>query len=133
MRHRIAGLTEPIVGTLAATALFAPFLSGLAAEQLCIAYLDRELRLLDMAIYPPDHPRRVRVPLRTVVRDALVLRAAALVVAHNHPHGPSTPSPADRRVTRRLAEVVRALDLRLIDHLVFAGDGVASFRALALL
>ena len=59
---------------------------------------------------------------RVVVRRALMHNAAALVVAHGHPSGVAEPSFADRAITKRLAEALALVDIRLIDHFV-VGDG----------
>ncbi|HHQ42989.1 MAG TPA: JAB domain-containing protein [Chromatiales bacterium] len=59
---------------------------------------------------------------REVVRAALDLNAAALIVAHNHPSGVAEPSAADAAITRRLREALALVDVRLLDHLV-VGDG----------
>jgi len=61
--------------------------------------------------------------LREVVRAALELNAAALIVAHNHPSGVAEPSAADAGITQRLREALALVDVRLLDHLV-VGDGV---------
>lgn len=61
---------------------------------------------------------------REVVRRALELNAAALVLAHNHPSGVAEPSDADRRITRRLRDALGLVDIRIVDHLVI-GDRVA--------
>ena len=59
---------------------------------------------------------------RVVAERALMLGAAALNVAHNHPSGVSEPSLADQAITRRLKEALALLDIRLLDHFVI-GDG----------
>ena len=59
---------------------------------------------------------------RVVVRRALGHNAGALVCAHNHPSGVAEPSRADRAITKRLAEALALVDVRLIDHFV-VGDG----------
>lgn len=59
---------------------------------------------------------------REVVKRALALNAAALIVAHNHPSGVAEPSSADRAITRRLQDALSLVDIRLLDHLVI-GDG----------
>jgi len=59
---------------------------------------------------------------RVVAERALMLGAAALIVAHNHPSGVSEPSLADQAITRRLKEALGLLDIRLLDHFV-VGDG----------
>ena len=116
-----------------AAALFAPTFAGLAHEALRVAYLDDGLALLRLWEGEGTAPASVDVPLRTLIRDALILGAHALIVAHNHPRGDPTPSRADKAVTRRLVEIARPLDIRIVDHLIFAGEQVASFRGLGLL
>jgi len=59
---------------------------------------------------------------RVVAEKALNHRAAALIVAHNHPSGISEPSLADQAITRRLKEALALLDIRLLDHFVI-GEG----------
>ena len=70
---------------------------------------------------------------RELFREAINCRAAAVILAHNHPSGDPTPSVADRRATRMLTTTLGPLGVRLVDHLVLARDGVSSFRTLGLL
>ena len=58
---------------------------------------------------------------REVVRRALALNAAALIVAHNHPSGIAEPSAADAAVTLRLRDALALVEVRLLDHFV-VGD-----------
>lgn len=62
------------------------------------------------------------VHAREVVRRCLHYNAAALIVAHNHPSGVAEPSQADLHLTARLAQALRLVDVRLLDHFV-VGDG----------
>ncbi len=62
------------------------------------------------------------VHAREVVRRTLHHNAAALIVAHNHPSGVAEPSQADVNLTRRLADALQLVDVRLLDHFV-VGDG----------
>jgi DNA repair protein RadC len=59
---------------------------------------------------------------REVVRQALACDAAAVILAHNHPSGVAEPSDADCRITRRLADALALVDIRVLDHLI-VGDG----------
>jgi DNA repair protein RadC len=61
------------------------------------------------------------------------LESAGIILAHNHPCGDATPSVSDCSSTRRLTCVADALGCRVVDHLVFAGSNVSSFRQLGLL
>ena len=59
---------------------------------------------------------------REVVRRALALNAAAVILAHNHPSGVAEPSSADYRLTRQLRDALALVDIRVLDHIVI-GDG----------
>ncbi len=59
---------------------------------------------------------------REVVRRALALNAAAVILAHNHPSGVAEPSEADVHLTRRLRDALGLVDIRVLDHIVI-GDG----------
>ena len=59
---------------------------------------------------------------RQVVKRALANNAAALILCHNHPSGNSTPSQADRKLTKRLQEALLLVDVRVLDHFI-VGDG----------
>jgi DNA repair protein RadC len=63
---------------------------------------------------------------REVVKRALALNAAALIVAHGHPSGIAEPSQADELVTRRLREALALVDVRLLDHIVIGADAACS-------
>ena len=117
----------------AAVALLGPRLADLPHEECHVAYLDRARCLVGLTILPGAGPDSVDIAVRALVAEALALDARALLIAHNHPGGDPTPSMADKQATRRLAEIVAPLDIRLLDHLIFAGESWVSFRALGLL
>jgi len=66
---------------------------------------------------------RASVYPREVLRRSLELNAAALILAHNHPSGIAEPSSADIALTSSLRELLRQIDVALLDHLV-VGSGV---------
>jgi len=103
-------------------------LRDLPHELFCCLYLDNRHRIIlfdelfrgtidGTSVYP-----------REVVKQALSVNAAAVIVAHNHPSGVAEPSQADERITRRLKSALELVDIRLLDHLVI-GDGKASSLA----
>lgn len=73
------------------------------------------------------------VRMREIFGEALRLDPRGMILAHNHPSGHCRPSGSDIIATRRLAEVARALDIVLIDHLIFTDEAVYSMRAGGLL
>ncbi|NGY05950.1 RadC family protein [Solimonas terrae] len=64
---------------------------------------------------------------REVVKEALARNAAATIFCHNHPSGVAEPSAADRALTERLKTALALVEVRVLDHLVVAGDSVVSF------
>lgn len=72
------------------------------------------------------HPREVFAP-------AVACSAAAVIVAHNHPSGDTTPSPEDRDATRRLVRAGEVLGIPVLDHLVVSDRGFFSFKENGLL
>ncbi len=71
--------------------------------------------------------------MRALLGVALRYDADGLILAHSHPSGHCRPSDCDIAATRRLAEVAGALDITLVDHLIFTPDAVYSMRAGGLL
>lgn len=70
---------------------------------------------------------RTLIHPREVFADPLAERAAAVMVAHNHPSGRLEPSPEDRDITRRLYDSGRLLGIPVLDHLIFTDQGWFSF------
>ncbi|MDA0128762.1 DNA repair protein RadC [Vibrio sp. MarTm2] len=62
---------------------------------------------------------------REVLKAALNHNAAAVVFAHNHPSGVAEPSQADRRITQRLVDALKLVDIRVLDHIVVGEDCVS--------
>ena len=71
--------------------------------------------------------------MRALLGEALRHDAAGIILAHNHPSGHCRPSGCDIAATRRLAEVAGALDIKLVDQLIFTPAAVYSMRAGGLL
>jgi len=52
---------------------------------------------------------------------------------HNHPSGDPSPSAADVRMTREIADVAKPLGITLHDHIIIGKSGHASLRGLRLI
>jgi len=70
---------------------------------------------------------------REVFADPLADRAAAIIIAHNHPSGSLDPSTEDQEVTNRLVQVGDMVGIRVLDHLIFSDQGHTSLLELGLL
>jgi DNA repair protein RadC len=115
-----------------AARILAPMFAAAEAERVVVIHLDAEQNLLGMTMEAAGEADDVALPVAAIAASALRLGAEGIVVAHNHPSGNPEPSDADREATRRLAEVLRSIGVRLIDHLVLGGGETSSFRAMGL-
>lgn len=70
---------------------------------------------------------------REVFADPIQERAAAIIVAHNHPSGQLDPSKQDLQVTEELKSAAKILGIRLLDHLIISRSGYFSFQEKGLL
>ena len=59
---------------------------------------------------------------REVFKSSILSNAAAFIAIHNHPSGSPQPSEEDRTVTKRLAECGKMMDIRMLDHIIVAGE-----------
>jgi len=93
---------------------------------MCI-YLDARHQFLDICEEAHGSLTRVAVYPREIVKRALALNAAGLIVAHNHPSGGIEPSASDRKLTRTLQDALALIDVKLLDHMVVASNDIFSF------
>lgn len=70
---------------------------------------------------------------REVLKRALALNAAAVILVHNHPSGLAEPSRADEALTEALKEALALVDIRVLDHLVVGDGETVSFSERGLL
>jgi DNA repair protein RadC len=101
-------------------------------ERLWVAHVDAAARCLHVECYDGE-PQSIELPVRDIIIDAARLGSAGIVLAHNHPGGDPRPSRADCSAMRRLARAGEAIDLTILDHLIFAGDRCSSMRRMGLL
>ncbi|WP_134735409.1 RadC family protein [Proteus mirabilis] len=108
-------------------------LSGYEHEVFAVLFLDTKLRLIEYAELFHGTIDGASVYPREVVKAALTFNAAAMVIAHNHPSGDPEPSAADRALTKRLAQALALVDVRILDHVVVGGNATVSFAERGLL
>ena len=101
-------------------------------EVFACLFLDAGHRVLAFKEMFRGSINRATVHPREVVREALLLNAAAVVLTHNHPSGDPSPSKEDIALTNRLMDVLEVIDVRVLDHLVI-GEEIVSFADCGLL
>lgn len=91
-------------------------------EMVFLLCLDAKRKVLCCKEVGEGSVNSAAIPIRRIVEMALDANATSVVLAHNHPSGIACPSDEDRFTTHRLAIALRAVEIELSDHLIFA-DG----------
>lgn len=107
-------------------------LAHLEHEVFSVLWLDNRHRVLGFEELFRGTIDGASVHPREVVKSAFRHNAAACILAHNHPSGDSTPSQADKALTRRLSDALALIDVLVLDHIVVAQD-CTSFAEMGLL
>ncbi len=90
----------------------------LGKESLRAILLDTKLHLLRVEEISLGSLNECLAHPREILRPAILHSAYAFILAHNHPSGDPSPSEADRRLTLRIAEAARLLQLTFFDHII---------------
>jgi len=102
-------------------------------EQFRLLFLDGRNALIADELQQRGTINHTPVYPREVVKRALELGAAAIIMLHNHPSGDPTPSQDDIAMTREVAAAADKLGIALHDHVIIGRNGHASLRGLGLL
>ena len=107
---------------------FRAFFSDAAKrEQFVVAYLNGQNMLISTEPLFVGSITTSAVYPREVVQRILDVGAAAVMFAHNHPSGETTPSSSDRAVTKKLQTALKAIDVEVLDHLIIGAGEYFSF------
>jgi DNA repair protein RadC len=90
----------------------------LGKESLRVVLLDAKLRLLRVEQVSLGSLNECLAHPREILRPAILHNAHSFILVHNHPSGDPAPSDADRRVTLRMAEAARMLQVSFFDHVI---------------
>ena len=102
-------------------------IGDLPQEEFWMLMLDRGLRLIDSKRISIGGVHGTVADPKVIFRKAIEAGASCIAVAHNHPSGQLRPSEEDIRLTRKLVEGGRLVDIIVQDHIIIAGDGYYSF------
>lgn len=89
-------------------------------------YLNRSNRLLGYAQISAGGLTGTVSDPKIIFQYALKLNASGIILVHNHPSGNLQPSQADIRITKKIREAGKLLDIVLLDHLIITGEGYHS-------
>ena len=99
---------------------------GDQVEKIYLLLFDNSLKLLECTCISEGTVNQASISPSVIVKHALLKNASAVMLAHNHPNGVAIPSNEDIEATQLLRELLDALNIQLIDHVLFAKDRYVS-------
>ena len=102
-------------------------LSDEQREIFMVIFLDNQHRVIKNSQLFSGTLNHVEVHPREIVREAIKVNAAAVILAHNHPSGHAEPSKADKMITERIINCCQFMNIRVLDHLVIGRGECVSF------
>jgi DNA repair protein RadC len=102
--------------------------NGDAREHFVVIHLDGRHRPIGYQVASIGTATASLVHPREIFQPAVSVGACAVLIAHNHPSGDSSPSTEYRDVTQRLIEAGNLLGIPLLDHVVVSNDGYYAMR-----
>lgn len=107
--------------------LMAPHLKNIPHEEMWVLFLNRANRLLGKEKLSMGGIQETSLDIRIIVKKALSRLATGVILVHNHPSGNIQPSRQDIAGTEALRAALDLMDIKLIDHIIIAGDNYYSF------
>lgn len=107
--------------------LLYPLMCDLPIEECWVLLLNQASKVIDKVKIGQGGLASTQVDIRCILREALLKRAVALILCHNHPSGNIRPSKEDDRLTETLQQAAKLLNIRLLDHVVVTDGNYYSY------
>ena len=108
-------------------------MAHLAHERVRVLHLNSKNRLIRDELVSEGSIDQAAIYTREVIKRALALGSAAIILVHNHPSGDSSPSRQDIAITKDICDAARTLGIAVHDHIIIGKDGHTSFRSQGLI
>jgi DNA repair protein RadC len=111
--------------------ILSPLLCGKDSdvEKGCFLFLDAKNRIIHIEISFSGSISNCAIYPREVVKKCLQYKAAALIMAHNHPSGDLTPSESDFDITARVIAACKVIGVEVHDHVIITENAFYSMEA----
>ena len=106
---------------------FYPMMCDLATEECWVLLLNQASKIIDKVKISAGGLSATAVDVRCILREALLKRASAIVLCHNHPSGNVHPSREDDLLTKHVAQASGCMDIRLVDHIILTDGAFYSY------
>jgi DNA repair protein RadC len=108
-------------------------LAHITVERVRVLHMNARNMLIRDELMAEGTIDQAAIHVREVIRRALDLGSAAIILVHNHPSGDPAPSRADIALTKQIVDAGRPLSVSVHDHVIIGAQGHSSMRALGLL
>lgn len=110
-----------------AASYFFPFLRDLTVERFMAVFLDNDQTVTGHKVFGSGHATATIADPKTLLKEAIVREAHAVIIAHNHPSGYLKPSQSDIQLTKRILTACQLVNITLNDHIIICKDKFISF------
>lgn len=132
LSEKLSGV-EALSSPQAVVAFARSALAGLGYEAFLAVFLNAKNKVLGHQVVHEGTIDHAVVYPRRIIEAALARRAAGLILVHNHPSGETEPSEDDKKLTTRIIEAAKHMDIRVLDHIIVGTSGYFSFAEKQLL
>ena len=116
-----------ISGSKDAADFFQPLLVDLNHEEFWIMLLDRGNKILDTFMISQGGISGTVIDVRIILKPAIEKLASAIILCHNHPSGTMQASDADLKITRKISDAAKLMDISVLDHIIIGQNRYLSF------
>ena len=96
-------------------------------EKLAVIYVDTLFHVIKKEEYTNNSKSHIEFPFKDITISALKTNCFGIFLVHNHPQGTLEPSMNDLNQTRKMSDILKAIDIHLFDHLIIAKGLYFSF------
>ena len=106
---------------------FYPLMCDLPTEECWVLLLNQASKIIDKVKIGAGGLNATAVDVRCILREALLKRASAIALCHNHPSGSIRPSREDDRLTQQVNQASQCMNIRLVDHVILTDGAFYSY------
>ena len=104
-----------------------PLMCDLPTEECWVLLLNQANKLIDKVKVSTGGLSATAVDVRCILREALMKRASAIALCHNHPSGSIRPSREDDLLTKQVVQASECMNIRLVDHVILTDGAFYSY------
>ena len=106
---------------------FYPLMCDLPTEECWVLLLNQASKIIDKVKIGAGGLNATAVDVRCILREALLKRASAIALCHNHPSGSIRPSREDDRLTQQVNQASQCMNIRLVDQVILTDGAFYSY------